>query len=212
MFRWQRTDAPAVRIAARGVLLTLALGCASQQAKHESREAVKHDNWDAAGYHYLELVARNPDNIEARVNLTRARQNAAAEHFQRGLAFRDIGRLVEARDEVQMAVQLDPSHQFAEQVLEDLERDLAILERPEGRLELEQMKRQAREAKVKPPILDPTSNEPTYYRRCQLPSRFNQHLARGHINALPEDIPSRFRVGNRSYDTIPELCEFFGQY
>lgn len=161
MFRWQRTDAPAVRIALIAALMAAAVGCTTQQeASRESKEAVKHENWDAAVYYYLELVAKNPENVEARVNLKRARQKAASAHFQRGLAFRDIGRLIEARDEIQMAVQLDPTHQFAEQVLEDLNRDIEILSGPDGKVELEELKKRAREAKVKPPILDPSSKEP----------------------------------------------------
>jgi general secretion pathway protein D len=160
VFRWQRIDAPAVRIAALAALMAVAVGCASQKASRESREAVKHENWDAAVYHYLELVAKDPENIEARIGLRRARQNAANDHFQRGLAFREIGRLIEARDEIQMAVQLDPTHQFAEQVLEDLQADIDILSGPDGREELDELKRRAREAKVKPPILDPASKDP----------------------------------------------------
>jgi general secretion pathway protein D len=59
-----------------------------------------------------------------------------------------------------MATQLDPTHQIAEQELQKLQRDLAILAGPNGRETLEEMKRRAREAKVKPPILDPRSDEP----------------------------------------------------
>ncbi len=158
MFRWQRTDHPALRIA--GVLLALAViaGCSSQGKK--GAEALQHENWDAAVYHYLELVAKDPENIEYRIGLRRARQKAANEHFQRGLAFRQIGRIGEARDEVQMAIQLDPAHQYAAQVLEDLQEELEILSRPDGELTLQEMKQRAREAKVQPPILDPGSDEP----------------------------------------------------
>ncbi len=158
VFRWQRTDHPALRIA--GVVLALAViaGCSSQGKK--GAEALQHENWDAAVYHYLELVAKDPENIEYRIGLRRARQKAANEHFQRGLAFRQIGRLGEARDEIQMAVQLDPAHQYGAQVLEDLQEELEILSRPDGELTLNEMKRRAREAKVQPPILDPASDEP----------------------------------------------------
>ena len=158
MFRWQRTDHPALLMA--GVVLALALfaGCSSQSKK--GQEALQHENWDAAVYHYLELVAKDPENIEYRIGLRRARQKAANEHFQRGLAFRQIGRIGEARDEVQMAIQLDPAHQYAAQVLEDIQEELEILSRPDGEFTLQEMKKRAREAKVQPPILDPGSDEP----------------------------------------------------
>ena len=143
-----------------GVVLALALfaGCSSQSKK--GQEALQHENWDAAVYHYLELVAKDPENIEYRIGLRRARQKAANEHFQRGLAFRQIGRIGEARDEVQMAIQLDPAHQYAAQVLEDIQEELEILSRPDGEFTLQEMKKRAREAKVQPPILDPGSDEP----------------------------------------------------
>jgi general secretion pathway protein D len=142
------------------LLLAAAVGCATSRSRREGEEAARHQNWDAAVYHYLELVAKEPDNPEYRLGLTRARQKAAQEHFQRGMALRQMGQLSVARNELQMAIQLDPTHQYAEQVLEDVERDLEILSRPGGAEELEELKRQAREAKVKPPVLDPTSKEP----------------------------------------------------
>lgn len=160
MFRCQRTDAPGFRIAFLAALLAAAVGCATQQAEHDSKQAVKQENWDAAVYNYLELVAKHPDNVEYRIGLRRARQNAGNVHFQRGMALREIGRVAEAYNEMEMAVQLDPTHQFAAQVLEDLRKEVEILSGPGGRAELEDMKREAREAKVKPPVLDPASKEP----------------------------------------------------
>jgi general secretion pathway protein D len=70
-----------------------------------------------------------------------------------------MGRLAAARDEMEMAIQLDPTNQYAEEILEDVREELEILSRPGGGVELEEMKRLAREAKVKPPILDPKSKE-----------------------------------------------------
>ncbi|PWB68561.1 MAG: hypothetical protein C3F15_16275, partial [Holophagae bacterium] len=142
------------------MLLVVAVGCASQRAESESKDAVKQENWDAAVYYYLELVAKHPDNVEYRIGLRHARQNAGNVHFQRGMALREIGRVVEAYNEMEMAVQLDPSHQFADQVLEELRKEVEILSGPGGKVELEEMKRQAREAKVKPPVLDPASKDP----------------------------------------------------
>jgi general secretion pathway protein D len=159
VFRCQKTDAPGSgRLP--GALLAVAVGCASQQAERESKDAVKQENWDAAVYYYLELVAKHPDEVEYRIGLRRARQNAGNVHFQRGMALREIGRVVEAYNEMEMAVQLDPSHQFAKQVLEDLRKEVEILSGPGGKAELEEMKAKAREAKVKPPVLDPSSKEP----------------------------------------------------
>ena len=86
------------------------------------KDAVQSENWDAAVYNYLELVAKDPENLEYRIGLRRARQKAANEHFQRGLTFREIGRLGEALMSFEMAIQLDPAHQYGAQMLAEVER------------------------------------------------------------------------------------------
>jgi general secretion pathway protein D len=160
VFRWQNSSAPAIRFLVVALMLVALVGCSTQQKAKEGKKAAESENWDAAVYHYLELVAKDPENLEYRIGLTRARQKAANQHFQRGMAFREIGRLGEARDEMQMAIQLDPAHQYGAQMLAEIEEELEILALPDGRVALDEMKRRAREAKVQPPILDPASKEP----------------------------------------------------
>ncbi len=142
------------------VLLAFAGGCSSaKQTADEGDDAFAKENWDAAVYYYLQALAEEPDNVQYKLNLTFARQKASAKHFQRGTMLRELGRLKAARDELQMAVQLDPTNQFAEQLLGRVSEEIAILGRPDGARELEEIKRAAREAKVKPPVLDPKSKD-----------------------------------------------------
>jgi general secretion pathway protein D len=142
------------------VLVALTGGCSSaKQTAGEGQEAFEKQNWDAAVYHYLQALAEDPTNVEYKLNLTFARQKASAEHFQRGNMLRELGRLKAARDELQMAVQLDPTNQFAAQQLARVVEEIDILGRPDGARELEEIKRAAREAKVKPPVLDPKSKD-----------------------------------------------------
>jgi len=138
-----------------------AFGCSTaKKTSSEGEDAFKHKNWDAAVYHYLQALAEDPDNVEYKMQLTFARQKAAQKHFQNGLALRKLGRLLPARDELQMAVQLDPTNQYAEQILEDVQKEIEILSTPDGARKLEELKKQAREAKVQPPVLNPKSNTP----------------------------------------------------
>jgi general secretion pathway protein D len=142
-------------------LMVGAVGCTTaKQTASEGDEAFKHQNWDAAVYHYLQALAEDPENVEYRMQLAFARQKAAQKHFDNGMMLRKLGRLLAARNELQMAIQLDPSNQYAEQVLEDVIEEMEILSTPDGARELERMKREARQAKVRPPVLDPTSKEP----------------------------------------------------
>jgi general secretion pathway protein D len=123
-------------------------------------DAFERQNWDAAVYHYLQALAEEPDNVEYKMQLAFARQKAAQKHFENGMALRKLGRLLAARNELQMAVQLDPTNQYAEQVLEKVIQEMEILSTPDGARRLEELKDEARQAKVRPPILDPRSKEP----------------------------------------------------
>jgi len=143
------------------VLLFATAGCSTaKQTANEGDDAFKSQNWDAAVYHYLQALAEDPDNIEYKMQLAFARQKAAQKHFDNGVTLRKLGRLLAARNELQMAVQLDPTNQYAEQVLVDVIQEMEILSMPDGARRLEDLKEQARQAKVQPPILNPKSREP----------------------------------------------------
>ncbi len=142
------------------VLVILAAGCASQRAVNEADAAMKVENWDGAVYYYLEALSRDPGNPKLKVQLMKARQKAAQEHFKRGMALKEIGQLLTSRNELQMAVQLDPTHEFAAQELRKVDKELEILSQPEGAESLEEIKARAEGAKVQPPLLNPKSDEP----------------------------------------------------
>jgi general secretion pathway protein D len=142
-------------------LLATVVGCSTaKQTASEGEEAFKHQNWDAAVYHYLQALAEDPDNVEYKLQLTFARQKASQKHFDNGVMLHKLGRLLAARNELEMAVQLDPSNQYADQILRDVIEEMRLLSTPEGARQLEEMKEAARRAKVQPPVLDPTSRDP----------------------------------------------------
>ncbi len=161
MYRCLKISARASSILTALVLIIGSIGCTTaKRTADEGEDAFKHKNWDAAVYHYLQALAEDPENVEYKMQLAFARQKAAQKHFDNGVMLQKLGRLVAARKELQMAVQLDPANQYAEQVLNDVMRDMELLSTPEGARRLEEMKREARQAKVKPPVLDPLSKEP----------------------------------------------------
>jgi general secretion pathway protein D len=142
-------------------VMVASVGCSTaKRTADEGEEAFKHQNWDAAVYHYLQALAEDPENVEYKLQLAFARQKASQKHFDNGVMLRKLGRLLAARNEFQMAIQLDPSNQYAEQLLEDIIEEMEILSTPDGARELERLKKEASEAKVKPPVLDPKSKEP----------------------------------------------------
>ncbi len=158
MFPWQRSSVAAGLVIVVGLMVLG--GCTTQRTVDKGAEAMRQKNWDAAVYFYLEALARDPGNTQYQMALTFARQKAANQHFERGQKLRELGRLAAARDEIQMAVQLDPTQQYAQQILDQLDKEMEVLSQPGGAETLAQMKKEAREAKVKPPVLNPTSKEP----------------------------------------------------
>ena len=90
MYRWQRTKRRSSRLQAVALALAMgtAAGCATQQTADKGEEAVRHRNWDAAVYYYLQAVAENPDNVQYRLELIRARQRAAQEMIDTAKAMR----------------------------------------------------------------------------------------------------------------------------
>ena len=144
------------------LLLVLGLlpGCATYKHTRQATQAAALENWDAAVYHYMEALTIDPTNPRLRMELQRSRMRAGEQHFRLGLRFRDANDLHRAEQELSLAVQLDPTHQYAEVELAKVRKELAILAEPGGETKLEAMKKAASEMKVKPPILDPKSKEP----------------------------------------------------
>ena len=144
------------------VLLSVAIAssCATYRYERQARQAVRLENWDAAVYYYLEALARDPANVTFKMGLQRARLKASENHFKRGMAFKQSNELQRARTELELAVQLDPTQQYAQVELEKVRKDLEVLSEEGGVAKLAEMKKEAAEMKVKPPTLNPASNEP----------------------------------------------------
>lgn len=161
MYRCLRSNPHILVFVVAASLMMGVVGCTTaKKTANAGDEAFEHENWDAAVYHYLQALAEDPQNIDYKMQLTFARQKAAQKHFQNGLALRKLGRLLAASNELQMAVQLDPTNQYAEQVLEDVREEVEILSTPDGARKLEELKEEARQAKVQPPVLNPKSTAP----------------------------------------------------
>ena len=146
-----------------GTLLASVLfvaSCASYRYTRQASQAMKAENWDAAVYYYLELLARDPTDTRVKMALQRTRIKAADQHFRVGMRFKEAGELQRARVELELATQLDSTHQYAEAELIKVRHDLEILSQEGGPAKLEAMKKAAAEAKVKPPVLNPASDEP----------------------------------------------------
>ena len=141
-------------------LLALA-GCSSYQLEHEVRLAEETGDWDQAVLKYLELTRADPGSIEYRAGLLRAKIQASLAHFEVAKKYQEAGQLERALVELQEAVQLDPTNQYAQVELDKVREQLkAKRDQFDYATSLDTLKERNRGALAQPPVLDPRSNEP----------------------------------------------------
>ena len=147
--------------AALALTLTVLVGCTGSRAFRDAREEEALEHWDLAVLKYSRAVQLDPKDNRYRVALARARLKASQSHFQKGKLYRSSSRPELAVVEIEQAILLDPTNQYAETELRKArdEAAKAIADRT-GETRIEGLKRQARGAKAKLPILEPASDRP----------------------------------------------------
>jgi general secretion pathway protein D len=153
-----------VRFVALPVLVSALLAlasCSGYQLEHEVRLAEQTGDWDLAVLKYLELTRSDPGNIEYRAGLLRAKIQASLAHFELAKKYQEAGQLERALVDLQEAVQLDPTNQYAQVELDKVREQLkAKRERYDYATSLDTLKERNRGALAQPPVLDPRSDEP----------------------------------------------------
>ncbi len=140
------------------VLSLLSLGC-SQSTQRMADNSEREGDWDQAVLYYLELVQDQPENISYRAALMRARIRASQMHFELGKEFKEAGVLDQALIELQQAVQLDTTNQYAQVELRKVREEVAAAAGGAEVLTLQEMKEKVR-ADSQPPELSPRSTDP----------------------------------------------------
>ncbi len=148
------------------ILLGTLSGCATQRLYHRAEKAMKLQRYDEAVEYYRKALERDPDNVKYRTMLERARIAAADYHFRRAEAILErnpdsIQALETAILEYQVAINYDPTHQYAAAKLRNALRKLQRLRaRKEMEpSELERMKQKIERAQLLRKALNPRSNE-----------------------------------------------------
>jgi general secretion pathway protein D len=140
--------------------LVVLAGCSGMSLYRQAQIAEQHGDWDQAVLRYLELIEREPANIEYRSAMLRAKVRASQAHFEAGKRFAEAKALERALVEYRQAVELDPTNQYALVELNKVRDALRALREQTGELAtIEQMKEEARR-RSQPPLLEPRSNEP----------------------------------------------------
>lgn len=143
------------------LLVLLATGCTSYRLKREAQLAEARQDWDAAVVHYLDLVDQEPTNVGYKTALLRAKISAAQAHFDKGKRFHAAGVLDRAVIELQQAVALDPTNQYAQVELDKVREELDQTRDPSGLgVSIDELKKRTRDAPPQPPVLNPRSKSP----------------------------------------------------
>jgi general secretion pathway protein D len=152
------------RAAAALALAALLAACATGHAYRVGQKEMNSGNYDRAVLNFSRAVAAKPESTRFKVALSRARIKAAQDHFAKGQAYHQAGRLEAAIAEFQQVVYLDPSHQFA---ANELAKALAEWQRQQ-RADVSEMERLKKKVKSAPgraaPSLNPSSNIPIVLR------------------------------------------------
>jgi len=147
----------------RIALLLLAVlplaSCASTSPYRQGEKYMEAENFDQAVLAFSKALAQKPSEIKYQVALARARLRASQIHFERGQKYASAGQTEAAIGEMQQAVLLDPSNQYAANELTKL-LEAYRKQKGQGPTEMEKMKEKARMVGRVTPRLNPKSNIP----------------------------------------------------
>ncbi len=100
-----------------GLLLALLGGCAGPRAFKEGEASLRQGKYDEAVAKFADAVAHSPESREYRLNLVKAKADAAWKHLENGRTLVTRQKYDEALFEFRQARALDPSLQVAAQEL-----------------------------------------------------------------------------------------------
>ena len=138
----------------------LLAGCAAGQAFRQGASAARAGDWDAAVEYYRRALQEDPERVETRIALERAMLNAARHHADLAAELEALGDLAGALREYRRAHDLDPSNEPAAMKIANLQQTLRQqIEGARSPAPIQAMREQARRD-MRPPLLDPASDEP----------------------------------------------------
>ncbi len=113
-----------MRLAVIAVMTCIAgTGCTarpSTSAFDRGRDAARSQDWDTAVRYYERALTDEPDNVENRIALARARLAASRSHLAEARTRADAADVEAAIEELEIALRYDPTNRYARDELEEL--------------------------------------------------------------------------------------------
>jgi general secretion pathway protein D len=136
-------------VAALSIVLTLS-ACLTSAALRDARRAEERQDYDLAVVEYTRALQNDPDNVNARTGLQRARLRASQDHFTRARRHVANRRLEEAVAEYKLAAELNPDSQVLAQELEQTQNQLRaqVVVSRDGKTELEALVERMRDQRL----------------------------------------------------------------
>jgi general secretion pathway protein D len=94
------------------------VGCVTSAAMREGRRAEERQDYDLAVIEYTRALQHDPDNVNARTGLQRAKLRASQDHFTKARRLVGTGHLEEAASEYKVASELNPDNPVIREELE----------------------------------------------------------------------------------------------
>ncbi len=142
-------------------LVVQAVACGGYSSVLDAREEEQQGHWDLAVMKYAKAVELNPDNASIRAGLARAKLRAAQVHFDKGRMYRASGRPDLAVVELEQAILLDPTHDYAAVELRKARDEVAQKDAEKNAdTHMEKIKKKARGSRAVTPLLEPSSDRP----------------------------------------------------
>jgi general secretion pathway protein D len=135
--------------------LVAAVGCATSAALRSGESAERLQDYDRAVLEYQRAVKGDPDNVQYRRALERARLRASTDHTNMGRRLAGRGLYTEAMNEYRLALEMNPNAPGVAEEMRDVE-----VQRQRGQASLLEAKARAREKALPGLDLGPDAQQP----------------------------------------------------
>ena len=150
-----------LRVVCGIVLLAATVGCTAYRNYSQSKDEEALQHWDLALQKLEKAIQIDPQNPQYKLALVQLKLKVSQYHFEKGKLYRASGNPELAVVELEQAVLLDPTNDYAEVELRKANEDAAkALAERSSDTKLQTLKKKTKGARARTPLLEPASDKP----------------------------------------------------